>query len=155
MIVGLSVLWTAAFRHTTAFCSLPRFPVLIVGMGTASSVAPLLSFIFNTSACCSFSFMRVVDPSCLHRCLKCSGWDLSFRPLRYCYLWLTCSKTTAFPVAAGPYSNISLDFITGLPRNQNKNDSIMVVVDKLSKETHFIPVKTTYKDANIDDIFLK
>ena len=31
----------------------------------------------------------------------------------------------------------------------------MVVVDKLSKETHFIPVKTTYKAANIVDIFLK
>ena len=43
----------------------------------------------------------------------------------------------------------------GLPRNQNLNDSIMVVVNKLSKETHFIPVKTTYKAANIADIFLK
>ena len=31
----------------------------------------------------------------------------------------------------------------------------MVVVDKLSKATHFIPVKTTYKDANIADIFMK
>ena len=31
----------------------------------------------------------------------------------------------------------------------------MVVVNKLSKEAHFIPVKTTYKDANIADIFLK
>ena len=31
----------------------------------------------------------------------------------------------------------------------------MVVVDKLSKATHFIPVKTTYKAANIVDIFLK
>ena len=31
----------------------------------------------------------------------------------------------------------------------------MVVVDKLSKATHFIPVKTTYKATNIDDIFLK
>ena len=50
---------------------------------------------------------------------------------------------------------ISLDFITGLPRNQNQNDSIMVVVDKLSKAAHFIPVKTTYKAANIADIFLK
>ena len=50
---------------------------------------------------------------------------------------------------------ISLDFITGLPINQNQNDSIMVVVDKLSKAAHFIPVKTTYKAANIADIFLK
>ena len=31
----------------------------------------------------------------------------------------------------------------------------MVVVEKLSKEAHFIPVKTTYKDVNIDDIFMK
>ena len=50
---------------------------------------------------------------------------------------------------------ISLDFITGLPRNQNLNDSIMVVVDKLNKAAHFIPVKTTYKATNIADIFMK
>ena len=31
----------------------------------------------------------------------------------------------------------------------------MVVVDKLSKEIPFIPIKTTYKDANIVDIFMK
>ena len=31
----------------------------------------------------------------------------------------------------------------------------MVVVDKLSKEAQFIPIKTTYKAANIADIFLK
>ena len=31
----------------------------------------------------------------------------------------------------------------------------MVVVDNLSKETHFIPVKTTYKAADIVDIFIK
>ena len=31
----------------------------------------------------------------------------------------------------------------------------MVVLDKLSKETHFIPVKTTYTTANIADIFMK
>ena len=31
----------------------------------------------------------------------------------------------------------------------------MVVVVKLSKATHFILVKTKYKDANIADIFMK
>ena len=31
----------------------------------------------------------------------------------------------------------------------------MVVVDKLSKETNFIPFKTTHKAANIVDIFMK
>ena len=48
-----------------------------------------------------------------------------------------------------------MDFITALPKNFKQHDSIMVVVDKLSKETHFIPVKFTYKVVNIVDIFMK
>ena len=48
-----------------------------------------------------------------------------------------------------------MDFITCLPNTENKNDSIFVVVDKLSKASHFIPVKSTYKVVHIDDIFLK
>ena len=31
----------------------------------------------------------------------------------------------------------------------------MVIVDKLSKDAHFIPVKSTYKFVNIADIFMK
>ena len=31
----------------------------------------------------------------------------------------------------------------------------MVVVEKISKEAHFIPVKTTHKAANIAKIFMK
>ena len=38
-----------------------------------------------------------------------------------------------------------MDFITGLPKRKKQNDSIFVVVDKFSKEAHFIPVKSTYK----------
>ena len=37
------------------------------------------------------------------------------------------------PIPSWKWEITSLDFITGLPRNQNHNDSIMVVVDKLSK----------------------
>jgi hypothetical protein len=31
----------------------------------------------------------------------------------------------------------------------------MVVIDKLSKSVHFIPVNSTYKDINIVEIFMK
>ena len=31
----------------------------------------------------------------------------------------------------------------------------MDLVDKLTKETHFVPVKTTYKETNIVDIYMK
>jgi len=50
---------------------------------------------------------------------------------------------------------ISIEFIIGLPKTQRKNDSIMVVIDKLSKSTHFIPVKSTYKEINFTKIFMK
>ena len=50
---------------------------------------------------------------------------------------------------------ITLDFITGLPKIKKQNDSIMVVVDKLSKVAHFIPIKFTYNTVQNADIFMK
>eukprot|EP00253_Pinus_taeda_P033198 PITA_33198 len=48
-----------------------------------------------------------------------------------------------------------MDFINGLPKRKRNNDSIMVVVDKLSKAAHFIPVQSTYKAAQIAHIFMQ
>ena len=48
-----------------------------------------------------------------------------------------------------------MDFIMGTPKSKKQNDSIFVVVDKLSKEAQFIPVESTYKEVYIADIFLK
>ena len=36
-----------------------------------------------------------------------------------------------------------------------QHDSIMVVVDKLTKAAHFIPVKSTYETSDIANIFMK
>ena len=48
-----------------------------------------------------------------------------------------------------------MDFITRLPMTWRKHDSIMVVVDKLTKESHFIPIKSMYKADAIPKIILK
>ena len=48
-----------------------------------------------------------------------------------------------------------MDFIMGLPNINKKNDNILVVIDKLSKSAHLIPVKSTYKEVHIANIFLK
>jgi hypothetical protein len=50
---------------------------------------------------------------------------------------------------------VTINFITNLPRTVKQCDSIMVAVDKLTKEAHFIPVKTTHKETNIVDIYMK
>lgn len=48
-----------------------------------------------------------------------------------------------------------MDFRTGLPKSKKNNDSIMVVVDKLSKSTHFIPVQFTYRAVQIAHVFMQ
>jgi hypothetical protein len=42
------------------------------------------------------------------------------------------------------WEEISMDFIVGLPRTQSGYDSIWVIVDRLMKVAHFIPVKESY-----------
>ena len=59
------------------------------------------------------------------------------------------------PVPKWKWEVISLDFITGLPRSKRHNDFIMVVFDIFSKETHFIPIHSTYKTVQIADIFMR
>jgi len=59
------------------------------------------------------------------------------------------------PILEWKWEVISVDFIIGLPKSKKQNDYVMVVVDKLSKAAHFIPVKSTYKAVNIVDIFMK
>jgi hypothetical protein len=50
---------------------------------------------------------------------------------------------------------VTMYFITKLPRTNKQHDSIMVVVDKLTKATHFVPVKLTHKACNIVDIYMR
>ena len=48
-----------------------------------------------------------------------------------------------------------MDFITGFPMTWRQHDSIMVVVDKLTRAAHFILVKYTHKTDDIAKIFTK
>jgi hypothetical protein len=47
-----------------------------------------------------------------------------------------------------------MDFITKFPRISMQHDSIMVVVDKLTKDSHFILIKLTHKETNIVKIYM-
>jgi hypothetical protein len=47
-----------------------------------------------------------------------------------------------------------MDFIVGLPNTSQKHDSIWVIVDRLTKMAHFIPVHTTYTAKKYAEIYL-
>ena len=42
-----------------------------------------------------------------------------------------------------------MDFIVGLHRSKDGYDSIWVIVDRLTKSAHFLPVKATYSVAKL------
>ena len=58
------------------------------------------------------------------------------------------------PIPEWKWDKLGMDFITGLPRTKSGYDSIWVVVDRLTKVAHFIPVKTTYTSAKLAKIYM-
>jgi hypothetical protein len=78
----------------------------------------------------------------------------------------TCQRTKAehqrpagllqsLPVPKRKWEEIGMDFMIGLPQTQKGNDSIWVIIDRLTKVAHFIPVKTTYGGATLTRLYLK
>lgn len=44
---------------------------------------------------------------------------------------------------------ISMDFIIGLSKTMNQHDSIMVIMDRLTKVAHFVLVKYMFSNSNV------
>ncbi|KAJ0435523.1 putative nucleotidyltransferase, Ribonuclease H [Helianthus annuus] len=53
------------------------------------------------------------------------------------------------------WEQISMDFVTGLPRSQRGNDTIWVIVDRLTKSAHFLAIRETDKFSTLAEIYLK
>ena len=47
-----------------------------------------------------------------------------------------------------------MDFVVGLPKTLGKYDSIWVIVDRLTKSAHFIPVKMTYNAKKLAKLYI-
>ncbi|KAJ0458184.1 putative nucleotidyltransferase, Ribonuclease H [Helianthus annuus] len=83
---------------------------------------------------------------------------------RYVSRCLTCQQVKAEHQRAGgllqpldipiwKWDDISMDFVTGLPRTFKKNDAIWVVVDRLSKSAHFLPIRQGFSVSRLSEVF--
>jgi hypothetical protein len=52
------------------------------------------------------------------------------------------------------WKEIATNFVVGLPRTQSRYDSLWVIVDRLTKVAHFIPVKTTYIGPQLAKLYI-
>ena len=48
-----------------------------------------------------------------------------------------------------------MDFVLGLPLTQHKHDSVWVIIDKLTKSAHFIPVRMNYSIDLLAKLYVK
>ena len=47
-------------------------------------------------------------------------------------------KIQLLPIPVWKWENITMDFVTGLPRTQRQHDAIWMIVDRLTKSAHFL-----------------
>jgi hypothetical protein len=58
------------------------------------------------------------------------------------------------PIPSWKWEDISLDFIIDLPNTSQKHDSIWMIIDRLTKTAHFLPVHSTYSTKKYAEVYL-
>jgi hypothetical protein len=58
------------------------------------------------------------------------------------------------PIPSWKWEDISMDFIVGLPNTSLRHDYIWVIVDRLTKTAHFLPVHTMFNAKKYAEIYL-
>nr|GEW55958.1 putative reverse transcriptase domain-containing protein [Tanacetum cinerariifolium] len=108
------------------------------------------------------------------------GSDKMYQDMKLLYWWpnmkadiatyvskcLTCLKVKAerqkssgllvqHEIPQWKWDNITMDFVTKLPKIQSGNDTIWVVVDRLTKSAYFLPMKKTDPMDKLARLYLK
>ena len=47
-----------------------------------------------------------------------------------------------------------MDFVSGLPRTQKQHDAIWVIMDRLTKSAHFIPINMQFSLEHLAQLFM-
>jgi hypothetical protein len=66
----------------------------------------------------------------------------------------TAGQLHPLPIPSWKWEEISMDFIVGLPKTAKGFNSIWVIVDRLTKIAHFLPVKDKYSANTYAEIYL-
>ena len=52
------------------------------------------------------------------------------------------------------WDQIKMDFVVGLPVTGRKHDSVWIMVDRLTKLAHFLPVRTDYSLDKLAELYI-
>ena len=83
----------------------------------------------------------------VYRCLICQQVKAEHqRPARL---------LQSLPIPQWKWEKITMDFVVGLPRCQSGYDAIWVIVDRLTKSAHFLPMKNSDSVEKLAELYVK
>ncbi|KAM0058195.1 putative nucleotidyltransferase, Ribonuclease H [Helianthus debilis subsp. tardiflorus] len=107
------------------------------------------------------------------------GGDKMYHDLKANYWWIGLKKSIATHVAkcltcaqikaehqkpsgllqqpelpTWKWEMVTMDFITKLPKTRHGNDTIWVIVDRLTKSAHFLPIKETHNSDKLAQLYV-
>ena len=59
------------------------------------------------------------------------------------------------PTAKWKWDHVTMDFVIGLPRTPQSKDSVWVIVDRLTKSAHFLPMRITDSVIVLSKLYVK
>jgi hypothetical protein len=65
-----------------------------------------------------------------------------------------CGKLQPLEIPEWKWENITMDLITKLPRTRKQHDTIWVVVDRLTKSAHFLPIRENISSEEMAEMFV-
>ncbi|GJR21202.1 reverse transcriptase domain-containing protein, partial [Tanacetum coccineum] len=77
------------------------------------------------------------------------GSDKMYHDIKKLYWWPNMKAIIA------EYERITMDFVTKLPKTSTGHDAIWVIVDRLTKSAHFIPIRATDSMETLTRLYIK
>jgi len=59
------------------------------------------------------------------------------------------------PIPVWKWEHITMDFMIGMPKTIKQDDSIWVIVDRLTKAAHFLAIKATFTSEQLANLYIK
>ncbi|CAN6691713.1 unnamed protein product [Malus baccata var. baccata] len=85
------------------------------------------------------------------------GSTKMYHTIKPFYYWPGMKREIAeypLPVPQWKWENITMAFVYKLPHTRNGYDGIWVIVDRLTKSAHFIPVREKYSFSRLVELFI-
>ncbi|PHT83036.1 hypothetical protein T459_11479 [Capsicum annuum] len=60
-----------------------------------------------------------------------------------------------FTIPTWKCEEVNMDFVTGLPRTRHQHDSVWVIIDRMAKSAHFLPVRTSYSTEDYAKLYIR